>query len=119
MAKDSFFVQVARTGELQEGTMKIVQAGGHEVLIARVKDTFYAVNNICPHLGGKLGEGKLEGTIVTCPRHHSQFDITDGKVIRWTDWTGIVSSVSKIFRSPRPLETYPVKIEKDAVMVDI
>jgi 3-phenylpropionate/trans-cinnamate dioxygenase ferredoxin component len=119
MAKDSFFVQVARTGDFKDGTMKEVKTGEHEILIARVKGKFYAADNICPHMGGKLGQGKLEGTIVTCPRHHSQFDLSDGKVIRWTDWTGIVGSVSKIFRSPRPLQTYPVKVEKDAILVDI
>ncbi len=45
-------------------------------LLARVGDKYYAADNRCPHMGGKLSPGKLEGTVVTCPRHGSQFDLT-------------------------------------------
>ena len=70
-------------------------------------------------MGGNLSQGTLEGTVVTCPRHHSQFDITDGHVIRWTDWSGIKLGVGKLLRSPRPLKTYEVKIEEDKIMVQM
>lgn len=113
------FVQVAKIGELNDGTMKEVKVGEHEIFLARVGDKYYAADNICPHMGGKLGRGKLEGTVVTCPQHASKFDLIDGRVIRWTDWTGIKASVSKLFRAPRPIITYPVKIEEEDILVEI
>lgn len=64
-------VEVSKTGELAEGTMKRVSVGGREILLARVGDTYYAAGNRCPHMGGNLSRGKLEGTIVTCPLHGS------------------------------------------------
>jgi 3-phenylpropionate/trans-cinnamate dioxygenase ferredoxin component len=113
------FIQVAKTSELREGTMKEIKVGEHEVFLARVKDKFYAADNICPHMGGKLGRGKLEGTVVTCPRHASRFDLTDGRVIRWTEWSGIKASVSKLFRAPRPIITFPVKVDGDNILIEM
>ena len=112
------FVEVPGAGELASGQMKMFNIGRREVLLARVGDNFYAVDDRCPHMGGDLSEGVLEGTIVTCPRHHSRFDLTDGHVVRWTDWTGVVLSLAKVVRSPRPLKTYRVKLEEGKVMLE-
>ena len=60
----------------------------------------------CPHLHGHLTKGTLEGTVVTCPLHHSQFDLTDGSVVRWTDFKGAVKSVAEFARHPRPVRVY-------------
>jgi 3-phenylpropionate/trans-cinnamate dioxygenase ferredoxin subunit len=70
-------------------------------------------------MGAKLSQGSLEGTVVTCPRHGSKFDLTDGKVIRWTKWTGVVASAVKLIKSPRPISVYPVKVEGDKVLVEM
>jgi len=70
-------------------------------------------------MGGKLGQGKLEGTVVTCPRHSSKFDLTDGHVIRWTVWTGIKASISRAFRAPRSIITYPTKVDGDNVLIEM
>ena len=110
-------VQMANTGDLKPGAMKMVDISGHEYLLARVKDTYYAADNRCPHMGGNLSAGKLDGSVVTCPRHHSQFDLADGRNIRWTDWTGIQLAAGKLFRSPRPLQTYTLKVEGDKILL--
>jgi 3-phenylpropionate/trans-cinnamate dioxygenase ferredoxin subunit len=115
----SEFVEVPGGNELQSGQMKMFNLGKHEVLLARVGDTFYAADNRCPHMNGNLSEGKLEKTIVTCPRHHSQFDLSDGHVVRWTDWSGIKLSMGKLMKSPRPVKTYKVKAEGGKVMVEV
>lgn len=112
-------VTIGKTSDLQPGTMKEYNVDEQEIFVARVGDKFYAADNICPHMGGKLGQGKLEGTIVTCPRHASKFDLIDGRVVRWTDWTGIRASLSKLFKSPKPIITYPVKIEGDNILVEL
>ncbi len=117
--KTKNLVQIARTDDLKNGTMKEFQVGKREILLARVENKFYAADNICPHMGGKLGQGKLKGTMVTCPRHASMFDLRDGRVIRWTDWTGVKASVSKLIRSPRPILIYQVKIEGNIISVEL
>ena len=111
------FIQVS--GELADGTMKKVTAEGREILLARVGSIYYAAINRCPHMGGDLSRGKLEGTIVTCPRHSSQFDLANGRVVRWTTWSGPMLALGKIFKPPRPLTIYKTKVEGDKVLVEI
>jgi 3-phenylpropionate/trans-cinnamate dioxygenase ferredoxin subunit len=113
------FIEVPGGSELQSGQMKMFNLGKREILLARVGDTFYAADNRCPHMGGILSEGKLEKTVVTCPRHHSQFDLSDGHVIRWTDWSGIKLSMAKMMKSPKSIKIYKVKAEGGKVMVEV
>ena len=49
--------------------MRMVLVGGKEVLLANVDGAYYAIPNKCTHVGEPLAQGKLEGRIVTCPRH--------------------------------------------------
>ena len=111
-------IQVGTAGELVDGSMKEVTAQGREILLARVGDRYYAADNRCPHMGGKLSQGKLEGTVVTCPRHGSQFDLRDGKVVRWLKG-GVSSMVGKLLKPPRPIATYPVKLDGDKIMLEM
>jgi len=113
----STFVQVATVTDPENGSMKKIRAGGQDLLLARVGDRYYCTDAYCPHLGGNLSEGTLTGTVLTCPLHHSQFDISDGHVLRWTDLTGSILVKAKTQRPPRPLRTCPVKIEGNAVLV--
>ena len=72
------FVKVADVGDVAPGTGKCVQANGKEIALFNVGGTFYAIDNTCLHRGGPLGEGELEGTIVTCPWHGWQYDVRTG-----------------------------------------
>jgi 3-phenylpropionate/trans-cinnamate dioxygenase ferredoxin component len=113
------FVEIATTDELMDGNMKMTSVSGREILLARVGNNYYSTDNRCPHMGGNLSTGKLEGTVLTCPKHHSQFDLTDGHVIRWTDWSGLKLSIGKLLKSPQPLKTYEVKIDDDKILVNV
>jgi 3-phenylpropionate/trans-cinnamate dioxygenase ferredoxin subunit len=113
----SSFIKVAETNELQDGTMKKVTLGGKEILIARYGSSYYAVDNRCPHFNGDLSQGILSGTVVTCPVHHSQFDLKDGRVVRWTDFTGFKLSTAKLLKSPKPLLTHELKVEGNSIFV--
>jgi len=112
-------VKVGKIGELKDGAMKEVLARGREILLAKVADKYYAGDNRCPHMGGKLSQGKLEGTVVTCPRHGSQFDLRDGQVARWLKGSGLLFRVGKALKSPRQLTTYNVKVEGDKILIEI
>lgn len=113
------FVEIGAKNELMDGCMKMASVSGREILIARVGDNYYAADNRCPHMGGNLSKGKLNGTVVTCPRHHSQFDLTDGHVIRWTDWSGLKLSLAKLLKSPRPLKIYDVRVDGEKILADL
>ena len=105
--------------ELEAGNMQAVEVGVKKVLVARIGDEYYAADNACPHLKGSLADGRLEGSVVTCPRHGSQFDLRDGHVVRWTDWSRAKLSVAKALKSPRPLKMYETKVEGGRVLVAV
>jgi len=75
------FVRTAKVGELPPGTVREFQIEGRAVALANVEGKIYAINNTCLHRGGPLGQGTLEGKVVTCPWHGWQFDVTTGKVV--------------------------------------
>ena len=113
------YVKAGNTGNFQNVTKMKVNVQGQEIMLARVGDNYYAIAGRCPHMGGDLAGGKLEGTIITCPRHGSQFDITDGRNIRWMKGAGAAAALGKILRSPRPVKSYKVKVEGDSIMVEV
>ena len=110
---------IANTSALSEGTMKKYQVQDTEILIARIEGKYYATQNKCPHSVGDLSKGKLEGTIVTCPRHGSQFNVTDGSVVRWLRGTGFISTIGRTLKSPQKLITYNTKIDGQDITVEI
>lgn len=112
------FVEVARTEELPSGTMKAMVVAGREILLARVGDKFYAAAKLCPHMKGDLSRGQLEGSVVTCPRHGSRFDLTTGRVVRWLGG-GVLSKVGTAFKMSRDLVVYNVKVEDGKVLVEL
>jgi 3-phenylpropionate/trans-cinnamate dioxygenase ferredoxin subunit len=111
------FIPLTTAEGLEAGGLKGVSLDGHEMLVARVGDEYFIADAKCPHMGGHLPEGTLEDTILTCPRHHSQFDLRDGHVVRWTDWEGATLGVAKLLRHPRPLRTYAVKIQGSNILL--
>lgn len=112
-------VELDSVNDLKDGQMEMVEFDHHEYMLVRIGDDFYCSDNRCPHMGGNLSKGSLNETILTCPLHHSQFDLKDGHNIRWTDWSGLKLKFAKLFKSPRPLKMYQVKIEGEKVMVEI
>lgn len=111
------FIELTSTDGFEPGTMRQVDLEGHEFLVARVGDEYLITDARCAHLGGHLARGVLEGSVVTCPLHHSQYDLHDGSVLRWTDWSGMALSVAKLARHPRPIRAYESKVEGGKVWV--
>ena len=56
-------------------------AGGREIMVCRVKDGIYAVDNVCSHAYARLNEGRLRGFRVICPLHGAAFDVRSGAVL--------------------------------------
>lgn len=113
------FVEAGKTDEFNSGTMKEVEVQGNKVLLARVGDKYFAASGRCPHMGGTLAHGKLDGTVVTCPLHGSQFDLSDGHVVRWLKGAGVLSSIGKAIKGQQPLTVYNVKIVGRSILVEL
>lgn len=71
-------VRVASINDVPPGSGKELAAAGRVVALYNVDGQFYALDGVCPHAGGPLGQGELCGTTVTCPWHGWQFDVTHG-----------------------------------------
>jgi 3-phenylpropionate/trans-cinnamate dioxygenase ferredoxin subunit len=110
------FIRLTTTEGIEGGGMKSAELDGHEMLVAHADGQYFIADAHCPHMGGHLPDGTLEGTVLTCPRHHSQFDLVDGRVIRWTDWEGI-KGMAKLLKHPRPLRTYAVAVKGNDILV--
>lgn len=73
------FVAVMRRSELCEGELREAFVRGRSVALALVDGRVHAVDGTCPHAGGPLAEGHLEGTTLSCPMHGWSFDVTTGE----------------------------------------
>ncbi|MBI4451792.1 non-heme iron oxygenase ferredoxin subunit [Candidatus Woesearchaeota archaeon] len=100
----SNFVRVASILDLKPGENKVVEVNGEQVGLFNVDGEFYAISNTCAHRGGPLGEGYLEGDIVTCPWHGWRFNVKTGN-----------NAIMPGVRVP----SYQVKVEGSDVFVSI
>lgn len=73
------FVTVARTDEVPEGSGIERTVVGRIFAIYRIDGAFHVLDGLCLHAGGPLGQGRLDGCIVTCPWHGWQYDVTTGQ----------------------------------------
>jgi len=111
------YVDLMRIEELADGEMREIDVEGHEVLVAKVGGDVYVTDGRCPHMRAHLARGTLDGTILTCPWHGSQFDVTDGRVIRWTRYEGAVHSIAEFLKHPRPLRTYEAIVKEGRILM--
>ena len=73
------FVKVAKKSEIPSDTGKHVEVKGKEMALFKIGNKVCAIQHVCPHQGGPLAEGGIEGSVVTCPWHGWQFDVTTGE----------------------------------------
>ena len=98
------FVKVLEPGSLAPGQGKVVDVAGRNVAIYNRNGRHYAIDDSCPHMGGSIGDGPLDGDLATCPWHGWQFDVCTGK-------TPMGSRVKQA--------VFAVKVEGQDVLVDI
>ncbi len=75
------WVTVAKTNDIADGEMMEADLDGKIIAIAHVGENFYAIAGECPHQGGPIAEGELDGDIVTCPWHNFRFDFKSGRTL--------------------------------------
>lgn len=98
------FVTVARVEDVPPGTIAHVRAGEEEIAVANVDNEFFATQGQCLHLKGPLGEGRLAGTVLSCPWHGWQYDIRTGL---------------NEFDHAIQLKTYEVRVEDGEIQVAV
>jgi 3-phenylpropionate/trans-cinnamate dioxygenase ferredoxin subunit len=96
---------VGRAGDIPEGQAVVVDAGDRRLALCNVGGEVHAIDDICTHDGGPLGEGELFGYQIECPRHGARFDVRTGQVTQMP--------------AVRPVRTYPVEREGDDLYVDV
>lgn len=72
------YFKVARKSQIPEGSGLAVEAGGREIGLFIVEGKVYAIDPVCPHAGGPLTEGGLNGGNVMCPWHGWEFSVKTG-----------------------------------------
>ena len=98
------FVKVARVSEIPSGQGISVEVGGRQVAVFNVDGAFHALDGVCQHQGGPLGEGELSGTVVTCPWHGWEYDVTTG--------TNTLDSDVRV-------DTFEVRLDGDDILVKV
>jgi len=95
---------VCKRSDVPGGGMKVVEVGDKRISICDVEGTLYAIEDICTHDDGPLGDGALRGDQVECSRHGARFDVKTGAAVQMP---AIV-----------PVKTFPVSVEGDDVLLE-
>ncbi len=98
-------VRLCDKNTLPVGELRAFKVKGHEVLALNVGDKIFSLDARCTHAGAPLAEGTLNGEVLTCPWHYSQFNITSGMVVGGP--------------AEKPLKTYRVEERENFVFVDL
>lgn len=96
----SEFVRVADLAAFPPGSAHAFSVGRYEVALFNVDGELYALENACPHQGGPIADGWIEGRTVTCPWHAWCFELQTGKM-----------TLGDFAWIPR----FPVKVEAGAI----
>ena len=100
----SRWIKIAELAECPPGKCLEIVAEDRIVALFNVDGNIHALDGICPHQGGPLGQGELSGCVVTCPWHGWQFDVTNGQH----------QTTASLVHSQ-----FEVKIENDQILVNL
>lgn len=98
------YTTVGKLSELAPGSSSTVDVNGKAIALFNVAGVVYAIDNTCRHRGGPLGDGPLEGDVVSCPWHHWEYNVCTGELVT---------------NPAVKLATYPVKVEGDEIKVAV
>ena len=98
------FVKAGRVGDLAEGQATVVQVNGQGIALFCVGGRYYALEAACPHEGGSLADGDIQGLRVICPWHGHDFHLKTGKCELDPDLQAL---------------TYPVKVDRDDLLIEM
>jgi 3-phenylpropionate/trans-cinnamate dioxygenase ferredoxin subunit len=97
--------KVSQWGDPEPGAVKVVEVAGERIALCNVDGEYHAIADVCTHDGGPLDQGELEGNEIECPRHGARFDVCTGRAL--------------CFPAVLPVAVYPVKVEDEAIFVEV
>lgn len=104
-ARSGFATGLAAS-DVAPGSVRVVEVEGRSLCVGLTEDGEWgAIDNVCTHDGGVLGEGELDGDAVECPRHGGRFDLFSGRVVA--------------LPPVRPVTAYATRVEDGQVVVDL
>ena len=118
----SEFKAICKLDDIAPGEVQMFKVTGKELALARISTgEVYAFGRRCTHLRAALERGTLSGAVLTCPLHHSQFDVTSGKVVRWVQKPPLLRVISGLMPRflRRSLPTYEVQVQGADVQVKV
>jgi len=98
------FVRIGSLAKFPPGSLMQAEVGEDTYAICNAGGEIHALEGICPHAGGPLGQGALHGTTLVCPWHAWEYDCLTGE-----------SDVDETIR----LAKFPVKVEGDDIFIDV
>lgn len=101
----SDFIPVAKVADIPDPGRKVVELEDRLVVVIHTAGHFYAIDDVCTHDGGPLGEGTLDGFAIACPRHGAKFDVRDGRALTMP--------------ATKPTKVYAVKVVGPDVLVKL
>jgi 3-phenylpropionate/trans-cinnamate dioxygenase ferredoxin subunit len=104
-AEERKWIDVAPVDDVAEGEVKTFTVAAHRIAVARANGQLYAVQDLCSHDDGPLGDGGLEEFAIVCPRHGAKFDVRTGAVVAMP--------------AIAPIETFPVMEEDGRIHVAV
>jgi 3-phenylpropionate/trans-cinnamate dioxygenase ferredoxin subunit len=87
----SDWVKAARAEELPSGSRRVVDVDGVAVAVFNLDGDYFAIEDTCPHDGGELASGELQGEEIVCPRHGARFNLRTGAVTAPPAYSAVAS----------------------------
>ena len=98
------FQRAANQADVPPGQIREFKVNGIAVAVANLNGKLFAINSVCLHHGGPLGEGELQGSTVTCPWHGWEYDVTSGRLVQ---------------QPSDGVQCYAVELRGDEIFVDL
>ncbi|HLF07104.1 MAG TPA: Rieske (2Fe-2S) protein [Thermoplasmata archaeon] len=100
------FHQAIKLSEFPETGVAKATVGGKEYVLIRIGSSYFAMDGLCSHSEGELGDGAMTGDWLVCPIHEGRFDPRTGKANPEDDWVS-------------DLKSYLTKVEQEFVWIDL
>ena len=99
------FYEIAEKDDLPNGERLFVEIGENYLVVFNIAGEIYAIEDLCSHDDGPLGDGDLSGHEIACPRHGGRFDVRTGKAMT--------------FPAVEDIPAYPIRLVENKIEVGI
>ncbi|MGE3856650.1 MAG: Rieske (2Fe-2S) protein [Dehalococcoidia bacterium] len=96
--------RVAAASDVPLNEVRVVECAGRSLALSNIDGAYYAIDNVCTHDGGPLGEGRVRNGRILCPRHGAAFDAKTGQV--------------KSLPAVKSVQAYPVIQQGDDLLIE-